>query len=181
MRTRKKQWMYVVVSAISLLVFGACQTNEDSKDRLITANNEVIKLADGEKAVASAHAGNAATGKYKKYFNSSAQYQAPLNKVFFGHACTFYYGIPLSDDAGALYTTILEAWKAKTIATAISADSSDGKLFIKDSLTYVLVEVIRTPRNNILLAGAVGNDSALLMSYYQNSNLRTRISDDKKN
>ncbi len=163
--------MQVLFTAFML---GSCQSGEKSKTITI-AGNETIQLEADEKPMDLVKLDKVTMKKYEYYFNSLPGIQVPLNKVFFSRHSTFYYGVPIDGDVLRLYDVFLKKYGTTKIISAIQADTSDAKLLAKDSVNYILVQIIKTPAKNILLGGAVGKDSTAMRHYYESGNLRTRI------
>ena len=174
-----KYLLQVALCMFTTLLIASCLNDKGDDQGALTINNEVIKLAAGEKSTAINKLDKFTFQEYQRNFNSVNSLQCPLNKVFHSNACRFYYGIPLNSSVPSLYNAYLNYWGNKKITSAILADSSEGKIVAKDSANYILAEFMMTPGKNILLGGAVSSDSSLIMSYYEQSNLKTRISNEK--
>ena len=177
---KKEIYSFLLFALLALLLhsFIACKEG-DGAGRVTTANNEVIKLADGEKSTKVNKMGKFSFDAYQHYFNNIPGYQCPLNKFFQSTACRFFYGIPVNGNVPAMFSALTQSLGSKKIVFNISADSNEAKIVSRDSANFVLVEIIKTPRRNLLLGGAVSNDSSLIMGYYLSSNLKNRVLNEK--
>ncbi len=178
MKKDMHNFLLFVLLALLPCTFLGCKAG-DSADRVTTANNEVVKLADGEKSTDVNKMDKFSFDAYQHYFNSLPGYQCPLNKFFHSNACRFFYGIPVNGDVPAIFAAFIESLGPKKVVFSISSDSNEAKIVTRDSTNFVLVEIVKTPRKNMLLGGAISNDSSLIMGYYLSSNLKNRVLDEK--
>jgi hypothetical protein len=155
----------------------SCQSG-DTEDRLVTANGEIIKLEQGEKSTKVNKMDKFTFEAYQRYFNSITTYQCPLNKAFHSSKIRFYYGLPINVKIPVLYNSYLERWGSSKVVSCIQPDSSHAEILVKDSLNFILFELLLTSKNNFLLGGAVSTDSETIMSLYKEGNLKARILND---
>jgi hypothetical protein len=179
--------MYKASNAILILFFTilvspfffSCQSGGDSNNRLITPNNEIILLNAGEKCQNINKVDKFTFQTYERYFNSIGGIQCPLNKVFHSNTCRFFYGIPMDTDIYYFRTAFLNALALRKIPVLSDTCSGEIKILFADSSTFVVVEFIKTKKNNLLAGMAMSSDSSLIARYYKESNLKTRILDEK--
>lgn len=177
----KSRWIGRLAFCIAAMaiVLVSCASGADEAGVLTTANNVKINLADDEKKMELNQVDKFVYKKYDKYYNSIKDHQVPLNKVFANRTCRFYYGIPLSGSVKELYDAYIKKYGDSVIDKNMASDMMSRSIFAKDSGNFFIISVIKTQKNSLLVGGVIGSDSAQIMQYFQENNLRTRIQDEK--
>jgi len=175
MSTLRNTISFAGLAAVIILLSSSCQSGGDSSKVLVTANNESIKLMPGDKPLELKYMDKATFEKYDLYFNSATNYQAPLNKIFINRGCTYYYGIPVSNSVADLYRQFSEKYGNRIITETLLADTTEGKIMARDSVYFILAEIVKTPGKSILLTGVISTDSVRIRDHYEKSDLKTRI------